>query len=89
MRRVFERVAFGAVALGQDAHGLILFSPICRPQTYSITNGEPSSKWLYGAMDAPVSVTKYCAVCYRITNPTLQNHVLWLQYQVADCGGRG
>src|SRR6185312_4291354 len=28
---------------------------------YSIANGDPSSKWLYGASDAPVSITRYGA----------------------------
>ena len=29
-----------------DFHGLIVFSPIWRPHTYSIAHGEPISKWL-------------------------------------------
>ena len=41
-----------------DFHGLIVFSPIWRPQTYSVRSGCPSSKWLYGAIEAPVSATR-------------------------------
>jgi hypothetical protein len=41
--------------------GLIVHSPIWRPHTYSTNIGCPSPKWLYGAMEAPVSMTRYGA----------------------------
>src|SRR5690606_9605 len=44
-----------------DSHGLMVSSPPCRPQTYSATIGRPSSKWLYGAIEAPVSMTSHGA----------------------------
>src|SRR5581483_3781673 len=40
-----------------DFHGLIVWSPIWRPQTYSAAYGEPVSTWLYGARLLPVSIT--------------------------------
>ena len=40
-----------------DFHGLIVFSPTWRPQTYSVAYGEPVSRWLYGAISAPMSIT--------------------------------
>ena len=43
------------------SHGLIVYSPNWRPQTYSVNIGWPSSKWLYGATLAPVSITRYGA----------------------------
>jgi PAS domain-containing protein len=52
-----SRVRLESLCGSSDSQGLIVLSPTWRPRANSIAYGDPVSRWLYGAMLLPLSIT--------------------------------